>query len=45
MGSAHAAAFNTVFCDGSVHSLAYSLDGQMHWRLGVRNDGLPVELP
>ncbi|MEZ6072749.1 MAG: DUF1559 domain-containing protein [Pirellulales bacterium] len=45
IGSAHAAAFNTVFCDGSVHSLAYSLDGQMHWRLGVRNDGLPVELP
>lgn len=29
-GSAHAAAFNMVFCDGSVHSLAYDVDLFIH---------------
>ena len=45
IGSAHASAWNVVFCDGSVHSLSYSIDSEMHWRLGTRADGLPIELP
>ncbi|MCA9100051.1 MAG: DUF1559 domain-containing protein [Pirellulales bacterium] len=44
-GSAHPSTWNVVFCDGSVHSISYSIDAEMHRRLGTRNDGLPVELP
>ena len=44
-GSAHAASWNAVLCDGSVHSLSYSIDEDVHRRLGTRNDGLPVEMP
>lgn len=42
-GSAHAGAWNVVLCDGSVHSVSYSIDGEMHRRLGNRKDGMPVE--
>jgi prepilin-type N-terminal cleavage/methylation domain-containing protein/prepilin-type processing-associated H-X9-DG protein len=42
-GSSHAAGANYAFCDGSVHGISYSID-QVAWiRLGVRNDGLPVD--
>ncbi|MCA9099683.1 MAG: DUF1559 domain-containing protein, partial [Planctomycetales bacterium] len=43
-GSAHPASWNVVMCDGSVHSLSYSIDTETHRRLGWRGDGLPVNI-
>ncbi|MEZ6072915.1 MAG: DUF1559 domain-containing protein [Pirellulales bacterium] len=42
-GSPHPAAANYVFCDGSVRSITYGVDAQTWIRIGIRNDGLPVE--
>lgn len=39
-GSAHSNGFNAVFCDGSVHSIAYEVDPLIHCYLGNRNDGM-----
>lgn len=44
-GSAHAAAFNMVYCDGSVHSISYDIDPTTHGYLACRLDGNPVTTP
>jgi prepilin-type N-terminal cleavage/methylation domain-containing protein len=38
-GSAHAAGFQVVMCDGSVHLVGYSIDPQIHGWRGNRADG------
>lgn len=42
-GSAHPSVFQMAFCDGSVHSISYSVDTTTHERLGIRNDGEIVD--
>lgn len=41
-GSAHSSGFQVVMADGSVHSIDYTIDGQVHSVLGSRNDGQPI---
>jgi hypothetical protein len=38
-GAAHVAAWNVTMCDGSVQSLSYDIDWQVHRDLGNREDG------
>ncbi len=43
-GSAHAAAMNGLFGDGSVHSIAYEIDPVVFNNLGDRRDGSALDL-
>lgn len=42
-GSAHSAGVNMGFCDGSVRTMRYSLDANVHRRLANRRDGEPID--
>ncbi len=42
-GSAHSVGFNSVFVDGSVHTISYTIDQEVHRRLGNREDGLTID--
>jgi prepilin-type N-terminal cleavage/methylation domain-containing protein/prepilin-type processing-associated H-X9-DG protein len=43
--SNHPGGANFAFGDGSVHFIQQSIDPLTHLKLGLRNDGLPVNLP
>jgi len=43
-GAAHPSGCQFVMCDGSVRTVAYGIDPQIHARLGNRQDGKPVDL-
>lgn len=42
-GSAHFAALNTAFCDGSIHGISYQVDAVVWSLLGNREDGKPID--
>ncbi len=42
-GSAHSSGWQAVLCDGSVRSIAYSIEPEIFRRLGNRRDGEPID--
>ena len=42
-GGAHPSSINCAMCDGSVHTVSYTVDPIMFMRLGSRNDGQPID--
>ena len=42
-GSAHPTTWQASLCDGSVHTISYDIDLELHYCLGVRNDGQLVD--
>ncbi|MEX2141036.1 MAG: DUF1559 domain-containing protein [Pirellulales bacterium] len=44
-GSAHAGGMQIAMADGSIHTIPYEIDPLIFRRLGIRNDGLPAQLP
>ena len=42
-GSAHTNGFGMAFCDGSVRTIAFSIDLTTHQRLANRHDGQPID--
>jgi prepilin-type processing-associated H-X9-DG protein len=42
-GSAHANGCGFAFCDGSVRTISYQIDPEVHRRLGNRRDGMPID--
>lgn len=43
-GGPHAGGFQVVLCDGSVHSVSFSLERAVHHAYGVRDDGVAASL-
>ena len=41
-GSAHASGFNMTLCDGSVRTISYSINVEVHRDLGNRSSGRPI---
>ncbi len=44
-GSAHAGGVNMAYCDGSIHTVNYEIDWQIHRDMGDRADGNAVTSP
>ncbi|MHB1034436.1 MAG: DUF1559 family PulG-like putative transporter [Pirellulales bacterium] len=42
-GSAHPGGLQAVFCDGSVHSIPFTIDAPTFSKLGARDDGMTVD--
>ena len=44
-GSVHSSGCQFVMCDGSVQTITYTVDPQVHWKLSNRSDNFQVAVP